>query len=464
MPLMLPQLDDRTYADLLEEARALIPSLYPEWTDHNPSDPGITLIELFAWLTEMLIYRSDQIPARYRLTFLKLLNGPDRDQSLIAGADMDEAARVELLRLIYDPAARWDTPAAGVVDAGVRATVAGLRRRDRAVTCQDYEALALAAAPGIARARCVPRRYLGAGTEADRQAPRAGHTSVIIVPDSNEPAPQPSPDLQQAVWDVLDPIRTLTTRHHVVGPTYAPVSAEILVARRADVPQPASAAVLRDHPDQVPDTDLRKAIIGALNSFLSPLDGGSAGGWPFGRDVYVSELYELLERVPGVDYVPDIAIASMCPPAAAHCVVADPIWHDEGDLIGLRLAEHHLPWAQIDPTAVVVAVRFAPVQVIVTVVPAAPADLPAVRRAVKAVVRQLLHPLHGGPDGTASKELTPEAIQTEVLKLRALVSGAVVELRSDEARVTRNDEGRVVSIHIAADELVDAQVTVLSSG
>jgi len=49
MPLTLPVLDDRSFDDLVAEARALIPALAPEWTNHNPSDPGITLIELFAW-------------------------------------------------------------------------------------------------------------------------------------------------------------------------------------------------------------------------------------------------------------------------------------------------------------------------------------------------------------------------------------------------------------------------------
>ena len=43
MPILLPNLDDKTYAGLVEEARALIASLYPEWTDHNPSDPGIAI-------------------------------------------------------------------------------------------------------------------------------------------------------------------------------------------------------------------------------------------------------------------------------------------------------------------------------------------------------------------------------------------------------------------------------------
>jgi predicted phage baseplate assembly protein len=77
MPLTLPNLDDRTFADLMAEARALIPSLAPAWTNHNPSDPGITVLELFAWLTEMLIYRLNRITPANTLAFLRLVNGPD---------------------------------------------------------------------------------------------------------------------------------------------------------------------------------------------------------------------------------------------------------------------------------------------------------------------------------------------------------------------------------------------------
>ena len=75
MPLKLPNLDDRTYEDLVEEARALIPVYEREWTNHNESDPGITLIELFAFLTEMLIYRANRITDASTLAFLKLLKG-----------------------------------------------------------------------------------------------------------------------------------------------------------------------------------------------------------------------------------------------------------------------------------------------------------------------------------------------------------------------------------------------------
>ena len=73
MPLLLPNLDDRSWADLADEGRALIPVYGPEWTDHNASDPGITLVELLAWKTEMDIYRLNQVTDAERLRFLDLV-------------------------------------------------------------------------------------------------------------------------------------------------------------------------------------------------------------------------------------------------------------------------------------------------------------------------------------------------------------------------------------------------------
>jgi predicted phage baseplate assembly protein len=89
----VPRLDDRTYSQLLEEARAVIPAHAPEWTDHNPSDPGIALLELFAWLAEMLIYRADQITDRQTLAFVRLLRGPDwtPDPSLSTASEVSRA-------------------------------------------------------------------------------------------------------------------------------------------------------------------------------------------------------------------------------------------------------------------------------------------------------------------------------------------------------------------------------------
>ncbi len=77
MPLQLPVLDDRTYEQLLEDAKRRIPSHTPEWTNFDvESDPGITLVQLFAFLTDNLLYRANRIPERNRLKFLQLLGIP----------------------------------------------------------------------------------------------------------------------------------------------------------------------------------------------------------------------------------------------------------------------------------------------------------------------------------------------------------------------------------------------------
>ncbi|PZU96231.1 MAG: hypothetical protein DCF32_21925, partial [Leptolyngbya sp.] len=76
MPINLPNLDDRTYADILRDALARIPVHNPEWTNFNDSDPGVTIIQLFAFMTESILYRANQIPERNRLKFLQLLGLP----------------------------------------------------------------------------------------------------------------------------------------------------------------------------------------------------------------------------------------------------------------------------------------------------------------------------------------------------------------------------------------------------
>ena len=73
MPLPAPNLDDRRFQDILDEARRLIPRYCPEWTDHNLSDPGITLLELFAWMTDLLLYRLNRVPDKNYIKFMDLL-------------------------------------------------------------------------------------------------------------------------------------------------------------------------------------------------------------------------------------------------------------------------------------------------------------------------------------------------------------------------------------------------------
>src|SRR5215471_1997931 len=73
MPLEAPNLDNRQFADIVAEAKTLIPRYAPEWTNFNDSDPGITLVQLFAWMTDILIYRLNQVPDLNYIKFLQLL-------------------------------------------------------------------------------------------------------------------------------------------------------------------------------------------------------------------------------------------------------------------------------------------------------------------------------------------------------------------------------------------------------
>lgn len=429
MSLRLPDLDDRTYEDLLAEARALIPGLYPAWTDHNPTDPGITLIELFAWLTEMLIYRTNRLPRENVITFLRLLNGP----AWSPGGDLDE---------------------------DIRATVADLRERHRAVTREDYELLSREASRGVARARCVPLRDLGAPTEPERETPRAAHVSVILVPDpdvsgavdpaSAEGAPLPSAGLLETVIADLEPRRLLTVRNSVVAPVYVPVQAEIVIARRSDTPE----------------QKVRGDILDALTAFLDPLTGGPEGrGWPFGRDVYVSEMYQILEKIQGVDYVPDLQLASLCPGGAQRCSPARELWHDRGDFIGLGLSAHHLPWALFTDAGLFVApaAAFVSVEVRASVTRGESEGLTAeaVRRAVQAELRSLFHPLHEGPNGESAWEITDAQIQAALLALMEVSEVLSLELITDPAH--RFQQDNAAGVRLKAGEVADLLSSVESN-
>lgn len=73
MSLPMPNLDDRKFQDIVSEARSLIPRYCPEWTDHNLSDPGITLVELFAWMVDILLYRLNKVPEKNYIKFMDLI-------------------------------------------------------------------------------------------------------------------------------------------------------------------------------------------------------------------------------------------------------------------------------------------------------------------------------------------------------------------------------------------------------
>src|SRR5688572_32858076 len=89
MPLAsnFPRIDDRRFDDLVAELRTRIPRYTPEWTDLNDSDPGITLAQLFAWLSDMLLYRMGRVPELNYIKFLELI-GVELTTAQPAAADI----------------------------------------------------------------------------------------------------------------------------------------------------------------------------------------------------------------------------------------------------------------------------------------------------------------------------------------------------------------------------------------
>jgi hypothetical protein len=357
--LTVPNLDDRTFDQLVTEGRSLIPRYGPVWTNHNPSDPGITLMELFAYFTETAIYQLNRVPESSIETFLRLLGicreplGPAKeplDATVARALEELRAVRrtvtaAEFHELAVEAAGRLATPVAatdgsGAASALTRGVTRGrvvnqLEVRDpvfradqpilvgqgqaaRATTVQAVAGTTLTVAPAVQ----APADYLESVARAefalfrdeacaplDRPdlAPLAA--LVIVVPDRPEdPSPVPTVALTDALFHELLGSRLLATRVHVVAATYVPVTVEVTVA-------PKRGQVLR-----------AAEVERAVRTWLSPLRGGEEGdGWPSGRAVYRSELYQRVESLELVDHVERLALTTEPPGiATAEGVVLSP--------------------------------------------------------------------------------------------------------------------------------------------
>ncbi len=111
MPILPPSLDDRRFDDLVEDLIARIPAHTPEWTNPRLGDPGRTLIELFAWLGDALLYRANLIPERQRLVFLSLLGlGLKPARAATGIVSLGFAQPTELRAATLRPGARVNGP------------------------------------------------------------------------------------------------------------------------------------------------------------------------------------------------------------------------------------------------------------------------------------------------------------------------------------------------------------------
>jgi hypothetical protein len=178
-----------------------------------------------------------------------------------------------------------------------------LRHGYRAVTLQDFEDLAMLASPGEARARCVPLYDLAQDPDARMQRP--GVVSLIIAPVTAGRAlsptqlaarPTPSMELIGRVQSYLDAHRLTEADLVIVGPEYVVVEVE--------------AEVTVSDADIASDVEL--AVARSILRFLHPMIGSYGGsGWQFGQEPSKSDLYALIEGVPGVDHVRELKLTKI---------------------------------------------------------------------------------------------------------------------------------------------------------
>ncbi|MRN57165.1 hypothetical protein [Paenibacillus monticola] len=270
MPLPVPNLDDLSFDELVADAKTLIPLYDPDWTNYNPSDPGITLVELFAWFSEMVLYRIDQVTDESKLQFLKLL-----------GITLGEEEELT---------------------SGIQRGAKQFSESYRAVTVADFQLLSkqsLLEIPGIldtypdlaVRTLCLINTDMENGTGVSKEA--FGHVSVIMVlqTENQKDLLREVTEIKQSVKAYLDARKLLTTRVHVVEPDYRDVVIEMTVSAK--------------------NQSIGSIVNDSIVRFLDPVSGGEEGqGWLPGRKLYASDLYHLVEGITGIDHVTSVTLDS----------------------------------------------------------------------------------------------------------------------------------------------------------
>ena len=167
-----------------------------------------------------------------------------------------------------------------------------LRHGYRAVTVKDYEDLALLASTEVARAKCLPLTNL-ITDGSDSKLIRNGTVSLIIVPHSTEAKSSPSVELIGRVQEFIGRRQNPLAELIVTGPKYLGINVEVDVA-----PVSFDGA-----------GEIKLDIARTISSYLHPLTGGMDGnGWDFGRYPHESNLYALIEALPGVDHVKSLKL------------------------------------------------------------------------------------------------------------------------------------------------------------
>ncbi len=236
------------------------------------------------------------IPSEGSAIELKYISGGGEEGNLKAGCRWE----IEGFNgLIINPFASVGGKQAQTIDETIEDFRRDLRVPYTAVTLDDFEYIAVNT-PGlrVAKAKAIPN-YNPENPNPKDPEDSKGSVTVVIIPytplEIFETPPEPSQEFKHAVCLHLDKHRLIGTDIHVISPIYTKVSVNATIV-------PVNS--FRD------DTQIMKNVFEKLNFFLHPIKGGDDGkGWPIGRDVYLSDLYKIIESSEGVNCVIRLSIS-----------------------------------------------------------------------------------------------------------------------------------------------------------
>lgn len=292
MPIQLPNLDNKTYDDLMKEITASIPKYSKEWTNFNPSDPGITILELLAWISETLIYRTNRIPEESYINYLMLVSGSYRDE------------KGKLQHVIYDESDNAHTTLnkyLGMIENGegnkdiqqMKAeTQKYLNSRYRAVTEEDFEKLVLEAPSEIKRTKISTTKNV---------------VEIVLIPEFQN---RNKAGLVDAVKNFLKSRLLIGTVIDVKMAEYTEVNLKIiLVCESYAKSKIFGSSITFTSFNEIKDNDdtVEASVAKKIFTYLDSIKGGSdRKGWFYGRKLMIYELFYLIEKVEGVKYIKEI--------------------------------------------------------------------------------------------------------------------------------------------------------------
>ena len=285
MPITLPDLDTKTYQNIVDEMLASIPNYTDKWTNYNVSDPGITILEMLCWITEATLYRINKIPDASYVNFLRLLagvSGIDDINRLLADPNLFRSHRdiLEFLREIETGNEKK------IIDMKA-AALNFLNSRYRAVTKEDFRELAIEATESdelenITNRAKVERAIVDQSTKEEK-------VRIIIVSDRRDKYNA----LIEQVEEYLDPRRLIGTVIEVNSPVYTDVGIHVKI----ELTSYEKVEIIREN--------VRTGIL----NYFDPLTGGSNGsGWPYGRPLIIYEVVQVVEDTNGVKRIVSVVI------------------------------------------------------------------------------------------------------------------------------------------------------------